>query len=139
MLFPHLAEFKVSGRGRGHQSHRVTLCAPGALKCPPTGVPGLRGMARRIQCDRSYPLGPRVGHLLAVPRQPRSNVAVARPGATIGALGQGVPSVSRVAHDCSIGSSGTTSPGKQAWRIEARLGTALSGAVQGPSLGGGEV
>jgi hypothetical protein len=49
MLFPHLAEFKASGRGRGHQSHRVTLRASGALKCPPISVPGLRGMACRIQ------------------------------------------------------------------------------------------
>jgi hypothetical protein len=48
---------------------------------------------------------------------------------------RGGPSVSRVAHDCSRGSSNATSPSKGAWCIEARLGRALSGAIQGPSLG----
>jgi hypothetical protein len=33
MLFLHLAEFKASRRESGHQSHRVTLRACGALKC----------------------------------------------------------------------------------------------------------
>jgi hypothetical protein len=49
------------------------------------------------------------------------------------------PNVGRVAQDCSRGSSGATSPGKGAWRIEARLGRALPIAVQSPSLGGREV
>jgi hypothetical protein len=39
--------------GEGGQSHRMTLGSYGALKCPPTGMQGLRGVAHHIQCDRS--------------------------------------------------------------------------------------
>jgi hypothetical protein len=71
-------------------SCRMTHRACGALKCFSTsvsglGMPGLRNMARRIQCDQSCHWAHAPGYLLAAPRQPRSNVAGAWPGATMGA------------------------------------------------------
>jgi hypothetical protein len=125
--------FRISWNSRHlgvHQSRCVTLRAFRALTCPPTGVPGLGIMVRHVQCDQSCCWAHASCDLLATPRQPRSNVARARPGATIGTLDQGGPSAGCVAR--SIPREAKALPSrKRMCRAVGRPSEALAGVAQG--------
>jgi hypothetical protein len=91
--FPLLSKLEASWKSTG-----VNAClfeSAAHLNVFPAGVPGLHSLTHHVWRDRSCRGAD--APCVAVSRQPRGDVTGTRPGATIGALDQGVPSAARSA------------------------------------------